>query len=167
MPKKVKNIIVTPGTGALRITGHPPTVWLTDNYAEEWYRDAVAEARSGGGHDARRREIIFASCFAESFIFEWARDKLQVEEINDYFPPERRFDGDSQYRRDLKKKWKEVPKELYKAGKIGTQPNLHLIRFAEILRYRHGLIHAAASRPAADKQSPKTKPFPRKKDLMV
>jgi hypothetical protein len=165
MSEKPKDIVITRGPVTMRATMLPVTVWQSDNYAEDWYRDAVAEVRSSGDHNARRREIIFASCFAESFIFEWSRRKLQIEEIDDYFPPMPRFKNDPRYRRNLLYKWKEVPKELQEAGKLKLQPNLDLSRLGELLRYRHGLIHAFASRPATDTQPQRTTPFPRKKDL--
>ena len=157
MSEKPRHIVMRAEPGTVRFIGQPATLWTSDNYAEDWYRDAVAAARSGGDHDARRREIIFAICFAESFIFEWARRKLKIKEIDEYFPPKNR--------RKLLDKWKEVPKRLDKAGKIKVQPSLELSGLAHLLRYRHGLIHASASRPATDRQQPKTKPFPRKKDL--
>ena len=153
------------GIGTAYANGYPPTVWLSDNYAEDWYRDALAEARSGGGHDARRREIIFATCFTESFIFEWARDKLDGNEINDYFPPKRSSKCDPRYRRKLRDKWKEVPSELHQAGKIGVCPTLDLSRLGTLIKYRDGLIHAAASRPATDTQPAKMNPFPTRKSL--
>ena len=165
MSEEPKDIVITPAPVTMRAIALPVTVWQSDNYAEDWYRDAVAEARSGGDHSARRREIIFASCFAESFIFEWARRKLQIDEINDYFPPEPRFKNDPRYRRDVAKKWKMVPKNLHQAGKIKLIPKLDRSRLGELLRYRHGLLHAWASRPATAGQSVKTRPFPRKKDL--
>ena len=157
MSEKPRHIVIRAKPATVRLIGHPATLWVSDNYAEDWYGDAVAEARSGGDHHARRREVIFAVCFAESFIFEWARRKLQIKEIDEYFPPKKR--------RKLLDKWKKVLKKLHQARKIKVQPSLNLSRLAELLRYRHGLIHASASRPATDRQPPNTKPFPRKKDL--
>ena len=143
----------------------PITPWQSDNFAEDWYRDALAEARSGGDHNARRREIIFAVSFAESFIFEWTRRKLQIDEITEYFPPNRRFKNDPRYRRSLIEKWRMIPTELYEAGKIPLRPALDLSALEELLRYRHGLIHAAASRPSTQRQPSESAPFPKKKDL--
>lgn len=154
-------------TGKYTLTGSPVTFWRSDSYAEDWYSDALVEARSGGDHNARRREIIFACCFAETFIFEWTQKSVKkIKSIDDYFPPERRK-NDLRYRRDLKKKWKEVPKELYQAGEIGVNPTLELSRFGDLLRYRHGLIHASGSRPqpATDAQPSKTNAFPTKGDM--
>ena len=143
-----------------------PTVWISDNFAQDWFSDALHEAQSGKDHNSIRREIIYAACFAESYIFEWARSVLQIEEINDYFPPTPRFSDDPRYRRDLKKKWKEIPSELYKAGKIKVDPKLNLSGLGTLLKYRHGLVHASASRPATGSQpDKKAKPFPTKEEL--
>lgn len=165
MSDKRKDTVIPLKQLRISATAPPSTVWQSDNYAEDWYRDAMAEVCSGGNYNARRREIIFATCFAESFIFEWARGKLQVEEINDYFPPERRCQHDTRYHRNLLKKWKEVPTDLYRDKRIKLLPKLHLSRLGKLLQYRHGLIHASASRPATKTQAQKTKPFPAKKDL--
>ena len=106
MSKRPRDFVIIAEPAIYRVTVQPVTFWRSDNYAEDWYRDAVAEARSGGGHDARRREIIFASCFAESFIFEWTRHKLKIEEIDDYFPSKSQRKHDLRYRRKLLDKWK-------------------------------------------------------------
>jgi hypothetical protein len=51
-------------------------VWLTASFAREWFNDAVHEARTGGDIQAKRREIVFAVSFAESYLFEWVRDQV-------------------------------------------------------------------------------------------
>lgn len=165
MSEKPKGIIVGVGSAMEYDIALPVTVWQSDNYAEDWYRDALAEARAGGDHNERRREIIFAVGFAESFIFEWTRRKLEIDEINDYLPSKPRFKNDPRYRREVAKKWKMVLQDLHEAGKIKIVPKLNRSRLRELFRYRHGLIHASASRPATEGQSAKNRPFPRKKDL--
>ena len=160
-----QRITITPVPAEATSSVGIPTVWISDNFAPDWFADALIEARIGKDDNARRREIIFAVCFAESYIFEWTRRKVQIEELNDYFPPNPRFDNDPRYRRKLKDKWRCIPKELYDAGKISADPNLNLSGLGTLLKYRHGLIHAAASRPATDFQPKETKPFPTKGDL--
>jgi hypothetical protein len=164
-PHKSKRIVVQINPAIEHDIALPITAWQSDNFAEDWYHDALGEARSGSDHNARRREVIFAVSFAESFIFEWARRKLQIEEVNEYFPSKRRFKNDSRYRRSLVEKWRMIPTELYEAGKLTVCPALDLSALEQLLRYRHGLIHAASSRPSTQNQSPESKPFPRKKDL--
>jgi hypothetical protein len=159
-----KGLISSRGIASQEAVG-TPTVWLSDNFAEDWYRDALQEARTGTDYNAIRREILFAACFAETYIFEWTRRKLQIEEINDYFPPTARFEKDPRYRRSLVEKWRDVPKELFEAGKIPTEPKLDISKLSELIKFRNGLVHAAGSRPATKVQSKKTKPFPAKRDL--
>jgi len=165
MEEQPRDIIITPPPAEATASAGIPTVWLSDNFAQDWFADALHEARTGKDYNARRREIIFAVCFAESYIFEWVRRKVQIEELNDYFPASRRFPNDPRYHRPLKDKWKKLPKELYEAGKIPSDPNLDLLGLEELLGYRNGLVHAAASRPATDSQSEETKPFPTKEML--
>jgi len=166
MPKlKTPPMVISSGGIASQTTVGTPTVWLSDNFAEDWYRDALHESRNGTDHNAVRREILFAACFAETYIFEWTRRKLQIEEINDYFPPKPRFEKDPRYRRTLVEKWRDVPRELFEAGKIRTEPKLDISRLGQLAKFRHGLVHAAGSRPATEVQSRKTKPFPAKGDL--
>lgn len=62
-------------------------------------------------------------------------------------------------------KWKKVPKELYRDGRINVKPKLDLSQLRKLLEYRHGLIHASASRPFTKAQPPEERPFPRKEDL--
>jgi hypothetical protein len=52
------------------------TVWLTYSFAPDWFEDALHEAKTGIDHNAQRREIVFAVCCAESYLFEWVRDEI-------------------------------------------------------------------------------------------
>jgi hypothetical protein len=158
-------IVIVPGSISSVAAVGTLTVWLSDNFAEDWFRDALHEARTGTDYNAVRREIIFGACFAETYIFEWARRKLQIEEINDYFPPMPRFANDHRYRRTLVKKWRHVPKELFEAKKIAAEPKLNLSGLGQLAKYRHGLVHAAGSRPTTGGQPKKSKPFSTKGDL--
>jgi hypothetical protein len=157
MPSKRKTtqsltVPPTPRTSALIIVD--PTVWWADSFAQDWFADALREARTGIDPGAVRREVIFAACFAESYIFEWTRSKIPIEELTNYFPPRPRRDRDPQYRRRLQDKWQEIPKELFKDKKIPVAPNLKLRRLAKLLQYRNDFVHAAAGRPVTDR-SPK------------
>jgi hypothetical protein len=160
-----KDVIITPPPAVASASVDNPTVWISDNFAQDWFADALHEARTGKDYHAIRREIILATCFLESYIFEWTRLKVQIEELNDYFPSSRRFNNDTRYRRTLKAKWKDIPRELFEAGKLLADPSWHLSGLGTLLKYRHGLVHAAASRPATDSQPQDTKPFPTKNML--
>jgi hypothetical protein len=116
----------------------PLTVEQFHHWAPSWFTDALGEATSGKPPDPARREIVFATCFLESYIFEWVHD-LRGAVLNDYFPPKKRFKDDPRYRRSLEDKWKCVPEELF---------DDKVLRIKRLLvKYRNGLVHAAASRP--------------------
>lgn len=152
-----KDVVVEAVPAEATAEALPLTVWLAENFAESWYRDALHEAREGEDVDSIRREIVFAVCFAESYIFEWARRTVDVGVINDYFPP-RSY-------RTLKRKWHEVPRKLHRDGKISKAPKLNLSMLGTLIEYRNGLVHARASRPATHSQPQESKPFPTKKVL--
>lgn len=87
MKENDRDITVHPKPLELKASVTGPTVWLSDNFAQDWFADALNEARTEQDHNSRRREIIFATCFAESYIFEWVRHVVEIEEVNNYFVP--------------------------------------------------------------------------------
>ena len=151
-------IHVMPAT--VRITASAATLWLTSSFAPEWFADALREARTGQDHHARRREIVWAVCCVESYLFVWARDqvlKRNVTEIERFFP--------SDDRRGIRQRWKEVIKELHRANYIPNSPEFqgaYWDDFILLVRYRDGLVHARASRPETDSQPKEAKPLPSK-----
>ena len=46
-------------------TAESITIWLSHNFAPEWFADALHEAKTVPSHNSRRREIIFAVCCAK------------------------------------------------------------------------------------------------------
>jgi len=135
-------------------------VWAYYNFSHEWFDDALNEARNGRNYNARRREIIFAVCFAESYIFEWVRDEVirgDFDKINDYFKP-----GSN---KGVLEKWKDIPKQLAGEKLICAAPNIGTSYWQEwdrLVKYRNGLIHARASRPETHSQPDDEKPLPSK-----
>jgi hypothetical protein len=103
-------------------------------------------------HHARRREILFAVCAAESYLLEWVRDdvlKHDFNQLRNYFPL-----GE---KRGLTQKWKEVPKQLCKDRLLRGTPNLgekSWRDFKTVICYRDGLVHAGASLPEMKKEPP-------------
>jgi hypothetical protein len=159
---RAKNIQPTPLKIRFRVPS--PTVWQAYPFALEWYADALREARIVGDHNARRREILFAVCCAESYLLEWVRDevlKKDYKRLIDYFPPGRR--------RPVVAKWKEIPKQLKKDGLIPGVPNYGENWWEEwrelVENYRDGLVHASSSRPESSSQTPKSNPAPSKTAL--
>lgn len=117
-----------------------------DRFAREWFNDAVREATNGSGLHARRREILFAVCFAEAYIVEWALHDVfhgDLRKFQVYFPHGRR-------RRSAIDKWREVPDEMFRDGVISKAPKRRAAywqRFQELSEERDLLVHAVVSRP--------------------
>jgi hypothetical protein len=146
-----ENVDICPPAGQLTITGYAPSIWVSANFSECWYRDALREAL---GHDAAnsiRREIVFAASFLESYIFEWVRS-IRIDRTEQYFPT-----GNF---RSLKDKWKDVPGELHRDSLIHTTPRLDLAPLGDLIDYRNGLVHARASRPSTSGLATAAQPFP-------
>lgn len=163
---KNENVVISLAPGRLILTSYPPTIWIAANFSPQWFEDALHEANFGTDVNSIRREIVFSSCFLESYIFEWARN-IDIGAINDYFPAKPRFKDkdDPRYRRTLKDKWKDVPKELFEDGKIPVSPQLNVSGLGTLIKYRNGLVHATASRPSTDAQPPEEKPVPANDEL--
>jgi hypothetical protein len=143
----------TTGVEALQQT---PQEWSANyivmaSFAEDWFVDARDEATRNTAA-ARRKEVIFAVCMLESYLFEWARDIILrkyggaklLDKLDKYFP---KSDWKS-----LIDKWKDVPKGLCEDGLISSAPDLSGQTWQEFrervyTQYRHALIHASASRP--------------------
>jgi hypothetical protein len=140
-----------------------PSIWQTYSFAPEWFMDAFHEAKKPSDHHARRREIIFAVCFAESYLVEWVRDEVlnrDFNRLNHYFPPGKWS--------NVTEKWKEVPKKLLEDGLIPGVPDLSLSYWQDwldLVKMRNGLIHARSSRPETDPQPEDARPLPSKGDL--
>jgi hypothetical protein len=142
----------------------PPNVVRYATPAERWLRDTALEAAGTHGDHSTRKEIIFAASFLESYIFEWARS-LAVDRLDEYFPPMPRFQIDPRFKRSLQHKWKQIPAELYADKIIPVCPQLKLLPLGKLVKYRHGLIHARASRRVTVGTSKKTAPLPAFGDL--
>ena len=159
-------VFIHPLAAELAITGHAPTVWQYANLAEQWYRDTQKESEVGDGEGSTRREIVFAACFLESYIFEWVRGSWP-HQLNECFPPTRRFKDDPLFRATLKEKWKLVPHELHRVGVLDMRASLELSPLGTLIQLRNGLIHARASRPSTSGQSEAEKPRPALGELSV
>jgi hypothetical protein len=61
-------------SGAINDNCPASTLWQTYSYGFEWFSDAVDQAGQRG-HGCRRREIVFAVCAAETYLFEWVRER--------------------------------------------------------------------------------------------
>lgn len=140
-----------------------PTVWLTYTFAPEWLSEAREEAKVAGDHSARRREIVFAVCFAESYLFEFVRDSIpgiDFQRVSEFFPP-----GD---RRGICDRWKEVVRQLLQGGFLSEPPpsgDKLDQDWDRLVEYRDGLVHARSSRPQTHPQPEAERPLPSKSTL--
>jgi hypothetical protein len=139
-----------------------PTIWTTFSFANDWLTDACKEVWISG-LGARRREIIFAVCFAESYLFEWVRD--EVVGVNagrgwraalySYFPKDDKS--------GIKERWKAIPKRLKSDGLIQDAPDLGRAdykQWLDLVDYRDGLVHGSASRPSSSSAAAAPGPIP-------
>jgi len=137
-------------------------LWAWSAYAAFWFKDALHEAKLDDP-DARRREIVFAVCVAESYLFEWVQGKVlcyDFSQINRYFPPRKH--------RNVTERWKEVLSELFNDGKIKAVPDWSKpfwSDFSKLTTMRNGLVHGGASRAETTQQSRDEKPYPSIGDL--
>ena len=124
------------------IIGSP---WISQSFAKAWFKDALNEARHGIDIDSRRREIIFAVAFAESYLVEWVRDDILKKDFNKfnlYFPINKRMSAVD--------KWKETPKQLCKDKLLRETPILEAtfwVNWTKLIDYRDEFIHAVTSCP--------------------
>lgn len=146
-----------PDVTRLVITTFAPTVWNIATFADAWYADALREALLPG-RDARRREIIFAVCCAESYLIECVRDHVlnkQYNELEKFFP--------SGKKDNISERWKDIIKELAKQKKIPKAQSFggNTWRyFRDIVDYRNGLVHGVSSRPDSSSQPLELNPMP-------
>ena len=126
-----------PITAALRLAA-------ASRFSNRWFVDTLEQSRLPG-QDARRREIVFAVCLAETYLFEWVLHDICHNDWDSalkYFPP----DG----RRGVDEKWRQVPKALAADGRLKAAPDLggpHGEDWLELVDRRDALSHAAVSRP--------------------
>jgi hypothetical protein len=110
-------------------------LWRAASWASSWFRDALAEARHAKGDiDARRREIVFAVCFLESYLFEWTYFLVGPHAVDKYLPL-----GD---RDGIRERWKRVIKDLESDRKIRGKLSFigsDWTEFVKLVTYRDGL----------------------------
>jgi hypothetical protein len=126
---------------------------LTSSFARAWWEDARKEAVSSQGEGAKRREILFAVCYAESYLLEWVRDEALGGDIAklDRFLDEYEYEKKG----SLLDKWKEVPKHLNERPytEITYDPNYYgqgaaqrdAKKFRDLVTLRNALVHAGPS----------------------
>jgi len=137
--------------------GFPPALWFKYPFSKDWFEDALSEARSGFGRNARRREIIFAVAFAESYWVEWVRDEIFKGDLDKVID---RLAGKKISAED---KWKKLTKELMDENLLKGIPELKTKFWQEwklLIDYRDGLVHGVSSLPECADNPRGKKPFP-------
>ena len=151
-------------SGTYGVEGSPAILWLDTSFAQEWYEDALAEARADDTFQHCRREIVFAVCAVESYLFEWVRDEVfrrDFTALNTYLllDPHEEIQGREQKRiegmwiKGIQDRWKEVLKDLHEHRLIPKYPNMRTRvwqDFVVLVNYRNGLMHASVSQPEPD-----------------
>jgi hypothetical protein len=139
-------------------TSDEPVLWVKYSFSRDWFLDAVSESTSPSHWKLRRREIIFAVCFAESYLLEWVRDEIlkqNFEKLFDYFPVDERI--------GIIDRWKNVIKRLAEDGLIEKSPDFgqpYWEEFKKLVDFRNGLIHANISKPHSAALKQKERPYP-------
>jgi hypothetical protein len=103
--------VAVPFTGDLKLEA-------ASHFSKRWFADTCEQSQLPG-QDARRREIVFAACLAETYLFEWVLHDVchnDWDSALEYFPPDAR--------RGVDQKWREVPKALVAGGKLKAAPDL-------------------------------------------
>jgi hypothetical protein len=119
--------------------------WIYQSFAKAWFEDALNEVCHRIDIESRRREIIFAVAFAESYLVEWVRDDIlekDFKKFNHYFPINKKISAAD--------KWKEIPKQLCKDNLLRETPILEAtfwVNWIKLINYRDGFIHAVTSCP--------------------
>lgn len=138
--------------GKLSLTQGSARVMLSSSWAQNWYEDALNEvvtAKTESDTNFVRREIIFAVCFAESYLLEWARDiafRGNTDEkiilIKKYFRIEG-YEG-------LTDRWKRIIKEICSKELKISPPNFGESFWSEwvkLVDFRSGFSHGRESIP--------------------
>ena len=134
------------------------TFWRSTSFAPDWLIDALEETKKPHDRNTRRREIVFAVCFAESYLFEWTRDDALGRDfhlLKHYFPAQRKLGVEDRY--------KIVLKQLADDHRILSEPGWTQPFWAEFLRlvnFRNGLVHGRASRPDTPGLHDNERPLP-------
>lgn len=130
---------------------------VTTQLWQDWFNDARWEAENPlaiDNYQYRRREVIFAVCFAETYLFEWTLLALGLdgEKLMRYFPK-----GDL---RGVTARWVEVPAALRQDGLLKADLPVNE-EWQTLIGIRNGLTHSKASWPEVVFGRPARHPKPR------
>ena len=138
-----------------------PTIFVAENYAEDWYKDALAEVNDSANKNNKRREIVFAACFLETYLYEWVRNH-GTNFLEKYFVKDI---GGKYFAGSLKDKWKYIPPDLAKKLVVTKDLKLDLSGLGTLINLRNGFIHAKASKLYNSSTKKKDQPCPTQEKL--
>jgi hypothetical protein len=139
-------------------------LWITRPYAPSWFEEAQNEAKKKNDPKAIPREIIFAVCFAESYLVEWALNEVfnkELDEFNNYPLIRYKFPG-------IADRWKKVVKDLCENELNVNPPDFGKSYWGDWLKligFRSGIVHGASSFPEKSPLPKKKKPRPSPSEL--
>ena len=141
-----------------------PTLSVAANYAEDWYSDALAEVNDSANRKNKRREIVFAACFLESYIYEWVRN-YGTDFLAKYFSDTAKNIDGEYYTKGLKNKWKYMPPEIANELGVAKDLELDLSGLGRLIKLRNGFVHARASKLYNSFTNKKDRPVPTQEEL--
>jgi hypothetical protein len=128
----------------------------TNLFAQAWFADAMAEVtdRTRGHLGARRREIVFSTICAESYLVEWAMDQLRESPRlgrQDYATHQKLLRRYFRKWQSLCAQWEEIPRALHCEGHIAdfaiVGPMPLLADFERLVDMRNDITHGNISHP--------------------
>lgn len=161
-----KDVTLVAAPGAFQVTGGSASFSITFDLSQAWFSDARWEAENplaADNYHYRRREVIFAVCFAETYLFEWTLAALDLDgdKLTRYFP--------NSDKRGVAEKWAKVPAALHRDHLLKTvlrASKKHNKNWQNLIDIRNGLTHSKASWPEVVGRIVRhPKPIPRLRDL--
>jgi hypothetical protein len=161
-----KDVTVMPPPAAASAAFPAPSFAVIFDLSQAWFCDARWEAENPqavGNYHYRRREVIFAVCFAEAYLFEWTLAALGLDgdKLTRYFPISEKG--------GIADRWAKVPAALHQDGFLKADLRVskkHRKSWQNLIDIRNGLTHSKASWPeVVGREVRHPKPIPRLLDL--
>ena len=142
-----RHYVLNAEPGRYAVTVSPVTFVLSTQLAQDWLNDGRREAnhpRSPDNWHYRRREVLFAVCFLEAYLFEWTLSLLRGNGnlALKYFPADDK--------RGVSDKWGWIPAELHRDGLLPNEVRVskkHSASWLRLLTIRNGITHGTSSWP--------------------
>lgn len=130
----------------------PPLLLSSYHFALEWFDEALTEAThpasstASSNRRSKRREIVFAVCCVEAYLFEWVYHQVlrqDASQLVTYFPQDKHL--------GICERLKDVVNQLHSNQLLPKKPDFGgLNQWSTLVKFRNGLVHANASRPVSN-----------------